>query len=165
MSLVVDRLTGADRPRWVELWRAYLAFYRTELPGTIYDSTWSRLMRDVEIHGLAARGADGIVGITHFMFHPHTWSLRPACYLQDLYVDAAVRGTGAGRALIEAVADRAGAGGATRLYWLTQEDNAAARRLYDRLARTRGFIRYEYPLPAGADHPSPAAAAGPGRPS
>ena len=36
--------------------------------------------------------------------------------------------------------------GATRLYWTTQQDNARARVLYDKLARFNGFIRYEYPL-------------------
>jgi GNAT superfamily N-acetyltransferase len=50
------------------------------------------------------------------------------------------------RALIERVAQAAREGGASRLYWLTQEGNASARALYDRLARYQGFIRYDYPL-------------------
>jgi len=32
--------------------------------------------------------------------------------------------------------------GASRVYWLTQEDNAAAPSLYDRLADRSGFIQY-----------------------
>jgi hypothetical protein len=36
--------------------------------------------------------------------------------------------------------------GASRLYWLTREDNARARLLYDKVARFNGFIRYEFPL-------------------
>jgi hypothetical protein len=39
-----------------------------------------------------------------------------------------------------------GGRGATRLYWNTQEDNARARLLYDKVARFNGFIRYDYPL-------------------
>ena len=35
---------------------------------------------------------------------------------------------------------------ASRLYWHTQDDNARARLLYDKVARFSGFIRYEYPL-------------------
>lgn len=146
MTLAVTPLTPDDRPRWTELWTAYLDFYHTTLPPRQFDDTWARLLAGTEIHGLAARDGGGrIVGITHFLFHAHCWTSRSACYLQDLYVDAATRGTGAGRALIEAVADRARAAGADRLYWLTQDTNAAARLLYDRLARQRGFIRYEYP--------------------
>ena len=36
--------------------------------------------------------------------------------------------------------------GATRYYWHTQDTNATARLLYDRVARFSGFIRYAYPL-------------------
>ena len=68
------------------------------------------------------------------------------CYLQDLFVDEAARGQGAARALIAAVGDRAREAGSTRLYWLTQDHNAVARALYDKVAKHTGFIRYEYPL-------------------
>ena len=47
---------------------------------------------------------------------------------------------------IEAVAQAARDRGAARFYWQTKEDNATARALYDKLARFRGFIRYDYPL-------------------
>ena len=139
-------LHQSDRPRWTELWRDYLAFYKTELPPEVYEHTWSRLLADEDIHGLAARTGEGIVGITHYMFHPHCWSTAPACYLQDLFVDPAARSQGVGRRLIEAVAAHARSQGATRLYWLTQSGNAGARHLYDRLAKHNGFIRYDYPL-------------------
>jgi len=33
------------------------------------------------------------------------------------------------------------------LYWLTKQDNARARILYDKVARFAGFIRYDYPMP------------------
>ena len=142
----ITRLYPEDEPRWAELWRAYLAFYETVLPQEQFADTWARLMQDTQIHGLAARRDGAVIGITHYLFHPTAWAAGPACYLQDLYVDQAARGTGAGRALIEAVAAEAREAGAARLYWLTQENNAVARRLYDRLARYGGFIRYEYPL-------------------
>jgi GNAT superfamily N-acetyltransferase len=64
------------------------------------------------------------------------------CYLQDLFVAETARGLGLGRALIEAVCDKARAEGASRVYWLTQEGNATARALYDKLAERSGFIQY-----------------------
>lgn len=143
---MITLLAPADHDRWAELWRAYLAFYDTELPPATYAHTWSRIMAGEGIHGRAARTQAGLVGITHFLYHPHGWSTSPACYLQDLYVDAAARNTGAGRALIEAVANDARKQGATRLYWTTQPTNATAMTLYDRLARNTGFIKYDYPL-------------------
>ncbi|MBC7801836.1 MAG: GNAT family N-acetyltransferase [Gemmatimonadaceae bacterium] len=128
------------------MWRDYLLFYDTSMPAEVYDRNWAHVMGDGPLHGLAARADDALVGLTHFLFHASGWTMTPVCYLQDLYVDPAARGTGAGRALIEAVAARAQAAGTTRLYWLTQDHNAPARLLYDRLANHTGFIRYEYPL-------------------
>lgn len=145
MTPAITPLHADDRPRWTELWTAYLTFYETALPSEIHDRQWARLMQGTEIIGLAARAQGEIVGITHFMYHPHGWTLGPACYLQDLFVDPAARGFGAGRALIEAVADAARTYGAERLYWTTQADNATARALYDRIAAYRGFIKYDYP--------------------
>jgi GNAT superfamily N-acetyltransferase len=146
MGIEVSRLHPQDRPRWADLWRAYLAFYETALPEEQYEDTWARLLHDTAVHGLAARRDGVIIGITHFLFHAHCWTTAPACYLQDLYVEESARGVGAGRALIEGVADRARERAACRMYWLTQDHNAPARRLYDAIAGNSGFIRYEYNL-------------------
>lgn len=146
MSLEITRLSQDDQPRWRELWEAYLAFYGTTVPDEVFAHTWKRLLQDDALHGFAARLNGQIVGITHFLFHGSSWTMTPVCYLQDLFVDNSARGHGAGRALIEAVAANARTKGSTRLYWLTQDHNATARQLYDRLATTRGFIRYDYPL-------------------
>ncbi len=142
----ITRFEPADFGRWAELWRAYLTFYETELPDSQYEYTWTRL-HDGRMHGFAARDDGGrIVGITHYLYHEHGWSAGPSCYLQDLYTDPAARGGGVARALIEAVAGAARDDGADRLYWLTHETNATARRLYDRVAVNSGFLVYRYRL-------------------
>ncbi len=148
-EILVTPFRAEDRPRWGELWRGYLDFYETSLPDSIYDHTWTRLMEGKTIFGFGARlGGAGapLVGITHYLFHDHAWSPKQVCYLQDLFVDAAARGTGCGRALIEQVAQVARERGCLRLYWTTKEDNTTARLLYDRLAKFNGFIRYDYAL-------------------
>lgn len=147
-TFATTELVPADRARWTELWRGYLTFYDTAVPADVYAATWERILDPAgAIAALGVRGADGsLVGITHYLFHPHAWSRADACYLQDLFVDEAFRGRGYARALIEGVAAVARARGCCRLYWTTQEHNATARRLYDRVAAFRGFIRYEYPL-------------------
>jgi GNAT superfamily N-acetyltransferase len=146
---MITRITAADRPRWTELWAGYLTFYKTTLPQAVYDATWARLRADGPIHGFLYRHEGRAMGLVHYLYHAHAWSLQPACYLQDLFVDPALRGTGAGRALIEAVAQAAQDDGASRLYWTTQTDNEVGRRLYDRLAKHNGFIKYDYTLPPG----------------
>jgi GNAT superfamily N-acetyltransferase len=67
-------------------------------------------------------------------------------YLQDLYTAESARGQGIGRTLIGAVAERARATGARRLYWQTHESNQTARRLYDAVAERSGFIVYRREL-------------------
>ena len=150
VEIVVNPITRQDRDRWAELWRGYLDFYETRLPPETYDHTWRQLIAaDGPVHGLGARqdGATApLVGIVHYLFHAHAWTTKEVCYLQDLFVDPAARRGGVGRRLIEAVAVAARERGCHRLYWTTKEDNAAARSLYDRIARLNGFIRYDYPL-------------------
>lgn len=145
---MITELTAADRDRWAELWTGYLAFYKTTLPAEIYDHTWASIGNG-RIHARGARdGAGRLIGITHFFYHASAWSIAPVCYLQDLFVSEEARGTGAGRKLIEAVAAAAKEAGSPRLYWMTQEGNATARLLYDRLARQTDFIRYDYVWPS-----------------
>jgi GNAT superfamily N-acetyltransferase len=57
-----------------------------------------------------------------------------------------MRGRGVARALIEAVAQVARERGAKRYYWLTQEHNAVARVLYNKVGKYNGFIRYDFSL-------------------
>ena len=148
MPITVRVLQPADHAAWEPLWRAYLTFYEMELSAEIYDLTWRRFHDTAEpMHALGAFDKAGaLVGITHAIFHRSCWLAESTCYLQDLYVDASQRGKGCGEALIEAVADLARQKGAGRLYWLTQEDNTTARRLYERVARASGFIQYRKPL-------------------
>ena len=52
------------------------------------------------------------------------------------------RCTGLGRKLIEAVCSVADTQGAGTVLWLTQEFNATARQLYDRIATKTPFVQY-----------------------
>lgn len=148
MSLLVRPLAADDRAGWDVLWAGYLAFYETVLDPAVTEVTWSRLLDPDEPMGALVAAGDGhVVGLCHHVLHPSTWAVGPYCYLEDLFVAPEARGTGAGRALIEATADAAVAAGAEKLYWQTHRTNAAARALYDRVARNAGFLVYERELP------------------
>ena len=148
MALNIRPLERRDEPEWRRLWRAYLAFYETELPEAIYATYFERLLGDdpQDFQGLIAEMDGRPVGLTHYLFHRHCWSVENVCYLQDLYADPEVRGQGVGRALIEAVYTAADAGGAPSVYWLTQDFNAPARKLYDRIGEVTPFIKYKRAL-------------------
>jgi GNAT superfamily N-acetyltransferase len=141
---VVIRAVGADeRAAWEPLWKGYLDFYQTRVPKEVYDTTWARLHDPNEPMGVLGAYVDGrLLGIVHYLYHRSCWTIGNYCYLQDLFVAEGSRKLGLGRALIEAVYERARADGASRVHWLTHETNATARALYDTLADRPGFIQY-----------------------
>ena len=138
------RPLGADeRDAWEPLWAGYLTFYESAVPPAVTDVTWQRLHDPNEpMHVLGAFIDGRLIGIVHYLFHRSTWTVGNYCYLQDLFTVRESRGLGAGRALIDAVTERARAEGASRVYWLTHESNSVARGLYDRVADRPGFIQY-----------------------
>lgn len=137
-------LQRSDRDAWARLWNDYLAFYETALDETVYASTFERLLGDDprDFNCFVAELDGELVGLTHYLFHRHAWKKEDVCYLQDLYVDPHRRGTHAGRALMEAVYAAADAKGAPNVYWLTQEFNETARKLYDRIGTLTPFVKY-----------------------
>ena len=64
------------------------------------------------------------------------------CYLSDLYVSPDIRGNGTGRALIDNVVQFAKENNVPGVRWLTQENNYAARRLYDTYVSKSDFLLY-----------------------
>ena len=121
-----------------------MAFYETELPDEDYDTTFERLCDPDKTDqcGFLAVLDGGPVGLVHFIYHAHNWKREPVSYLLDLFAAPEARGTGVGRKLIEAVYDAADAAGAPTVYWLTQDFNATARHLYDRIGVLTPFIKY-----------------------
>jgi GNAT superfamily N-acetyltransferase len=143
--LAVRPLRRDERQAWEPLWLGYLTFYASTVSPEVTETTWRRLHDPAEpMHVLGAFLDDTLVGIVHYLFHRSTWTIGDYCYLQDLFTVPEARGQGAGRALIEAVYDRAEVAGASRVYWLTHETNATARALYDILADQPGFIQYRH---------------------
>ncbi|OWU83715.1 GCN5 family acetyltransferase [Oceanicola sp. 22II-s10i] len=144
-SLIVRPLEASDRADWERLWDLYLEFYHTSTTPEVRDVYFQRLLgKDPQDFSCLIATLDGrAVGLTHYLFHRHGWKIENVCYLQDLYADPDVRGTGVGRALIEAVYAAADAAGAPSVYWLTQTGNATARLLYDRIAQPTDFMKYQ----------------------
>jgi GNAT superfamily N-acetyltransferase len=146
-SVVIRPIEAGDEAEWRRLWRAYLAFYKTERPEQVYATTFARLLsgKENEFKGFIALVDGRPVGLTHYLFHRTCWAEADTCYLQDLYADPEMRGKGIGRALIEAVYAAADDHGAATVYWMTQDFNATARQLYDRIATLTPFIKYQRP--------------------
>ena len=144
MTINVRPLEIDDHAAWLPLWRGYQSFYEVDLPPEVTAATWQRIHDAREpVHGLAALDNGALVGFAHFLYHRSTWRVADTCYLQDLFVVRERRGHGIARALVENVYFAADATGVGQVYWLTHENNSAARRLYDQIATFDGFIAYE----------------------
>jgi GNAT superfamily N-acetyltransferase len=143
--VTIRPLAKSDEAEWRRLWTLYLEFYESSVSEQVYQTTWRRLHSgdEGEFKGLIAELDGRPVGLTHYLYHRHCWRLENVCYLQDLYADETARGKGVGRALIQAVYDAADAAGCPTVYWLTQDFNATARRLYDRIGAKTPFIKYQ----------------------
>src|SRR5215813_7610870 len=118
-DLVIRFVTRSDYQRWLPLWDGYNAFYgrsgATALAPQITAMTWSRFFDAYEpVHALVAESEGKLVGLTHYLFHRTTTAIQPLCYLNDLFTSQAARGKGVGRALIEAVYEKARLAGSPR---------------------------------------------------
>lgn len=143
-QITIRPIKAGDRAAWEPLWRDYLAFYGTDVPGEIYDLTFSRYAdpERTDMKGWIAWQGDAALGLVHAIAHPHGWTSRDVTYLQDLYTVPGARGEGLGRRLIETVYADADDHDRPAVYWLTQTGNAPARALYDRVAVATDFMKY-----------------------
>lgn len=149
MPVAVRSVLPNDQPAWLRLWRGYCDFYQASLRDEVTQRTWKRILDpDSAIMCVLAEREGQVVGFAHCVVHENTWETQPVCYLEDLYVDPAVRGQGIGKALLEWLRNAMRAEGWARLYWVTHKDNTTARALYDQFAQADDFVRYVVRLPA-----------------
>lgn len=146
-QILIQPLNSADYDNWLVLWDAYLTFYKTSLPLETSQYTWQKLLdNSVPIFGFGAHKNGLLVGIIHTVLHPNTWNNTDVCYLEDLYVAESIRNSGIGQTLIKHVYTFAKSKNCNRVYWVTQEENTTARKLYDKLATLTDMVQYRHNL-------------------
>lgn len=143
----IRAVTADDHAAWLPLWQGYQRFYATEIPEATSAQTWQRFLdADEPMHAALAWQDDRAMGMVQWIFHRSCWTAGDYCYLQDLFVDESVRGSGVGRGLIEHVYAQARLASASRVHWLTHESNTNAMQLYDRIAERPGLVQYRKKL-------------------
>jgi GNAT superfamily N-acetyltransferase len=147
MTLIIRSVEEKDKPKWLELWAGYLEFYKSTISPEQTELTWKRLINnELKMFGFVAEIEGEVVGFTHCLFRPSTWTETDYCYLEDLFVDKNIRGKGVGRALMEKVIELAKEKKSKRVYWTTQEFNKTARVLYDSITPVSEFVQYRLPI-------------------
>lgn len=140
----VRPVAPADEPAWRRLFAAYREFYGLADDDAVLDRVWAWLLDDhVVVEGLVAELDGELVGLAHHRaFHrPSTGTV--GTWLDDLFVHPSVRGSGAGRALVDRLTEDAAERGRSVVRWITADDNHAARALYDSMADATRWVTYD----------------------
>lgn len=147
MTVTIRAIEEKDKNQWLNLWAGYLEFYKSTISIEQTELTWKRLINnELKMFGFVAENEEGVIGFTHCLFRPSTWTETDYCYLEDLFVDPLIRGKGVGRALIDKVVELAREKKSKRVYWTTQEFNKTARVLYDSITPVSEYVQYRLPI-------------------
>ncbi|MBC7806512.1 MAG: GNAT family N-acetyltransferase, partial [Akkermansiaceae bacterium] len=86
-TAIIRLMQAGDEAAWREMWGAYCAFYAQQLPESVTAGVWSRILDGANpVNSVIALTEDGIpLGFANYVLHPHTWSDKTLCYLEDLY--------------------------------------------------------------------------------
>ncbi len=145
MSVTVRMVEPGDESVWAELYAGYRGFYRLPDDPDAVATTW-RWVRDGEhgLVGLVAVDDDDVpVALANLRWFARPSSATVGLYLDDLFTAPEARGSGAASTLLEHAAERARAGGASVVRWITAADNAAARSVYDSHATATPWVTYD----------------------
>lgn len=140
-------VTESDKPEWRALFDGYAGFYGVPMTDAIADEVWRWLTDpDHVLEGLIARDDTGrAVGIAHVRTCPRSLAGSEIGFLDDLYVSAQARGSGAADAMFEALRNLARERGWSSLRWITQHFNERARAFYDKYTSgPSDFIVYQW---------------------
>ncbi|MDV7272015.1 GNAT family N-acetyltransferase [Thioclava sp. A2] len=140
-------LEASDFAAWSALYAGYAAFYQVIQTEEMRARVWKWIFDpEHETEGLIALLNGKPVGITHFRPFARPLSATTGGFLDDLFVAPEARGTGAAEALIRGVENEGRARGWSVIRWITAEDNARARALYDKIAQHTAWQTYDIKL-------------------
>lgn len=145
MTMTVRPVEDGDFFTWIDLYSGYGDFYETPLTDEKALLVWSWLAdAGHELNALFALDEAGTpVGLAHYRAFARPLAGSKGLYLDDLFVSADARGEGAATALLEALRTTARSQGFSVVRWITAADNAAAQRVYDRVAEKTNWVTYD----------------------
>lgn len=135
---------------WTRLFRGYADFYNWPTTDEHQRQIWQWIHEDHRVEALVAVRVDEAgteTGKPEGLAHLREW-VRPlrgaVCgYLDDLYVEPSVRGSGAVDALFTEMRRIANERGWAIVRWTTADDNYRARTAYDKVATRTTWITYD----------------------
>lgn len=146
-DVVIRPVRASDEAQWLALYAGYRAFYKLPADPSKVSLVFSWLLANT--HGMtgivafSSSSPDALLGLANFRPFARPSTATVGIYLDDLFTSPDARGQGVASKLLDAVAREAGKQGASLIRWITAEDNADARKVYDKLARKTSWITYE----------------------
>lgn len=129
--MLIRPLERKDYDGWLPLWQENCL---NQISEAVTDETWRRLNNPKEqVYGLGAFDGETLIGILHYVLHPTTGFIEPACYMQDLFVREDRRGQGIAKQLVWELNSIAKNENYARLYWFVDNGNESAVNLYKNL--------------------------------
>jgi GNAT superfamily N-acetyltransferase len=146
----VRHVDASEFEPWSKLFRGYCDFYRWPTSDEHQRQIWRWIHEEKTVEALVAVAVDesgNEVDVPRGLAHLREWvrPLRGATsgYLDDLFVDPDLRGSGAVDALFDAMNALALERGWTVVRWTTADNNYRARSMYDKVAERTSWITYD----------------------
>ena len=148
-ALVIRAARRADVPRVWEMVHELADYERLghEITGSAAALARDLFAKPARVECLVAETGGSLTGYALFYPTYSSFATAPMMWLEDLYVTPAVRGRGAGRALIAGVARRAVARGCRRLGWIVLDWNQPSIGFYRSLGARpagTGWLQYGF---------------------
>lgn len=147
-QLTVSSPRPEERAQWQALYRGYAEFYQVPMDDQILANVWSWINDETQaFYALVARDSSGkLHGLMHFRAMPSPLRGRMVGFLDDLFVAPEARGKGVVQALFSELESVAREHGWPLMRWITAEDNARARAVYNDLSEQTHWVTYQMNL-------------------
>jgi GNAT superfamily N-acetyltransferase len=142
-SYTITTDIGPHRAGWEALYKGYAAFYKVEQSQEMRDRVWGWIAEGRITCLMVLDAENRPVGIAHVREFLRPLSATLGGYLDDLFVDPTLRGSGVVGELFAAIKELRDARGWSIIRWITAENNYRARSVYDKVAARTPWITYD----------------------
>jgi len=143
-TVLVRAIQPSDHGDWAELYRGYRAFYKQAPDDAVIATVWDWLTDpEHEVNAFVAVVGGRVVGLAHYRPYSRPSTATVGIFLDDLFTAPDARGRGVAHALLAKLSAFAEREGCSVVRWITAEDNARARRVYDSVAGSTAWVTYD----------------------
>ena len=133
-----------DKKDWENLYRGYADFYKVEMNDEILATVWKWLFdQKHEVKGLVYEENSKVIALAHYRKMPSPLRGKYIGFLDDLFVDPEHRGKKIGEKIFSELKDISEKNKWGLIRWITRNDNARAKSLYDKISEKTTWDTYE----------------------